>query len=120
MPKVPASRPATGSRHPRAGRDAILIIAGSTDPTRPSGLCESARAILADGGTDLLVCDVHALVRPDIGTLDALARLVHVAGKLGGEVVLLDARPELAELLDLAGLADVVRCVVRSVVEDQG
>ena len=120
MPKAPASRPATGSRHPRAWRDAILIIAGSTDPTRPSGLCESARAILADAGTHLLACDVHALVRPDIGTLDALARLILVAGELGGEVVLLDARPELVELVDLAGLADVVRCVSRSGLEPEG
>jgi hypothetical protein len=119
LPKPPVSRSATAPRHLSARRDAVLIIAGLTDPTRPSGLCESARSILADAQTDLLACDVHALVRPDIGTLDALARLILVAGELGGEVLLLDARPELLELLDLAGLADALPCVVRSAVEDQ-
>lgn len=112
LSKPSASRRVTTSPRQAFGeRDAILLIAGVADSARPSGLCESARLILADTGTDLLVCDVNALTRPDVGTVDALARLTLVAKHLGGEVLLLDAPHELRELLDLAGLADVVPCV---------
>ena len=120
LSKASGSRPATAPRHPDVWRDAILLIAGVADPARPSGLCESARAILADADTDLLACDVSALVRPDVGTVDELARLALVARELGGEVVLLDAAAELRELVDLAGLGDVLPVVARSVVESHG
>ena len=120
MSKASRSRPATAPRHPEVRRDAILLIAGVADPARPSGLCESARAILADAETDLLACDVSGLVRPDVGTVDELARLALVARELGGEVVLLDAAAELRELVDLAGLGDVLPVVARSVVESHG
>lgn len=113
MSKASGSRPATAPRHPDVRRDAILLIAGVADPARPSGLCESARAILADAETDLLACDVSALVRPDVGTVDELARLALVARELGGEVVLLGAAAELRELVDLAGLGDVLPVVTR-------
>lgn len=111
MSKPSRSRPAAAA--PRQGpgeRDAVLLIAGVADPARPVGMCESARAILAGTETGLLVCDVNALTRPDVGTVDALARLTLVARQLGGQVLLLDAPHELRELLDLAGLADVVPC----------
>jgi ABC-type transporter Mla MlaB component len=104
----------TTRRPPFERHDAILLIANAADGARPAGLCESARVILAEPDTDLLVCDVNALVRPDVGTVDALARVTLVAKHLGAQVLLLDAAPALRELLDLAGLADVVPCVESS------
>ena len=120
MAKRSAPRPVTAPRRPLERRDAILLIAGVVDSAHPSGLCESARVVLAEAETDLVVCDVSALVRPDLGTVDALARLVLVAGHLGGKVLLLDAAPELHELLGLAGLADVMPCAEGSGLEPKG
>lgn len=120
MAKRSAPRPVIAPRRPLERRDAILLIAGVVDPGRPSGLCESARVVLADAETDLVVCDVSAIAGPDLGTVDALARLVLVAGHLGGHVLLLDATPELHELLGLAGLTDVLPCVEGSGLDPSG
>ena len=50
-------------------------------------------------------------VRPsvDLALVDALARLQLVANRLGGTIVLRDPSRELRDLLDLVGLADLVR-----------
>ena len=55
-----------------------------------------------------LVCDVGALV-PDAAAIDALARLQLHARRLGAEIRLRHASRELQELLDFAGLGDVLR-----------
>ena len=57
----------------------------------------------------MLVCDVAALTQPDAGTIEALARLQLTARRLGCRVRLRDPSRELRELLDLFGLADVLR-----------
>ncbi len=55
-----------------------------------------------------IVCDVGPL-RPDAVTIDALARLQLAAGRRGREIRLRNASSELRELLELVGLADVLR-----------
>lgn len=65
-----------------------------------------------------LVCETA--VRVDIGTVDVLARVALTARRLGCELELRGASPDLRALLDLAGLADVVRCVPGSAGEAQG
>jgi hypothetical protein len=50
---------------------------------------------------------------PDLAVVDVLARLHLVAHRLGGVVRLAEVSPELAELLDLAGLAALGREVDR-------
>lgn len=62
----------------------------------------------ASRGPLRLVCETGAHV--DIGTVDLLARVALTARRLGCELRLLDASPELRELLDLVGLARVLRC----------
>jgi ABC-type transporter Mla MlaB component len=57
-----------------------------------------------------IVCDVAALVRPDAGTVDALARLQLALRRLGLELELRNASEELCELLALMGLSGVL-CV---------
>ena len=47
----------------------------------------------------------------DLGTIDALARLQLAARRLGLDVRLRDVSPELCELIDFVGLADVLRVV---------
>ena len=57
----------------------------------------------------MLVCDVAELTHPDAGTIEALARLQLTARRLGCQMRLRHPSRELAELLDLFGLADVLR-----------
>jgi hypothetical protein len=68
----------------------------------------------------LLTCDVAALTEADLATVDDLARLQLIARRLGMTVRLRDASRELRELLDLAGLGDVVRCSDALSVEPRG
>jgi ABC-type transporter Mla MlaB component len=68
----------------------------------------------------LVVCDASSLAPSDLGTVDALARFALVAKGVGCHVQLDHAPPELRDLLELAGLADVVPCVPPSGVEPRG
>jgi len=58
-----------------------------------------------------IVCDVGAL-SPEIGAVDALARLHLTARRLGVELRFRNAGPELAQLVAFAGLGDVLRVEV--------
>jgi hypothetical protein len=55
-----------------------------------------------------IVFDVGELAGADIATVDALARLQLACGRLGLEIRLRHAAPDLVRLLDLAGLAAVL------------
>jgi hypothetical protein len=55
-----------------------------------------------------IICDVGAIV-PEVHAVDALARLQLAARRLGMEILLRDASRELQELVDFAGLRDVLR-----------
>lgn len=72
------------------------------------GLCERARHEMEGGASDRLVCDVGAIVEPDAVTVDALARLQLTARRLGREVRLEHASPELRRLLAFMGLSNTV------------
>jgi hypothetical protein len=74
------------------------------------GLCERVRALLEDSGSDCVVCELGPLVVDDLATVNALARLQLVAGRLGCRVLLRDASVELRQLLAFLGLDDVVVC----------
>jgi hypothetical protein len=52
----------------------------------------------------VLDCDVSRIDVPDIGTVDALARLQLAAQRGGGRVQLRGTTPGLRDLLDLVGL----------------
>jgi hypothetical protein len=54
------------------------------------------------------VCDVGRIVDPDGPTLDALVRLALTARRMGTSIELRNACPELVDLIQLAGLADVL------------
>jgi anti-anti-sigma regulatory factor len=57
-----------------------------------------------------IVCDVAALAdSPDATTIDALARLQLTLRARGLEILLRGASAELVELIELVGLADVLR-----------
>ena len=70
------------------------------------GLCQRICALLEHGG-GLALCDVRG-VEPDAVTVDALARLQLAAHRRGRVVRLRNASPELRELVDFMGLANVL------------
>jgi anti-anti-sigma regulatory factor len=73
-------------------------------PVLCAGLAESLRG---RGGGDV-VCDVAGIARPDVATIDALARLRMTARRHGRRLVVTGAGPELLLLLRLVGLLDVL------------
>jgi ABC-type transporter Mla MlaB component len=66
-----------------------------------------------------VVCDVAALVRPDAGTVDALARLQLALRRLGLELSLQNVSEELRGLLALMGLSEVLGVETRGQVEQR-
>lgn len=96
-----------GARRAPSPGTIVLVIGGPIALDDVPGLCERVRVLLEGGDADV-VCDVGALTDPDVGTVDALARLALAARRLGRQVQLAHASRELRDLLVLAGLGDVV------------
>jgi ABC-type transporter Mla MlaB component len=90
------------------GRAQNLRLTGRIARPDLDGLCESALSLLGIGGSQVIVCDVGALQDPDAVAVDAIARLQLTARRLGRELRLENASAELLELLDLAGLGEVI------------
>jgi ABC-type transporter Mla MlaB component len=86
----------------------VLVVDGSIAGADAPGLCERVRVLLDESGAEVVVCDVGALVDPDVGTVDTLARMQLTARGCRCQVRLRHASSELQELLALVGLADVV------------
>jgi hypothetical protein len=82
----------------------VVIVDGRIAEADAPSLCEQLTQLLNDSDADLVVCDVDALVNPDIGTVDVLARLALTARRLGCRVQLRHARRRLKDLVALVGL----------------
>lgn len=74
------------------GREAVL------------DLCGVATDLLADDPHAPLLCDVAACTAPDLGTIEALARLELTVRRGGGRMALRGASTELLDLLAWCGL----------------
>ena len=96
-----------------------IAISGPLGPRDLAALCERVRRELADTPGTTLVCDVRALAAADAGMVGALARLQLTARRLGCDVRLRGPSPELCELLDLCGLAGVLRVEARRQSEER-
>lgn len=59
-----------------------------------------------------VICDCAQITDPTLATIDQLARLALAARQLGCEVHVRHANAALLELIELAGLADVLRVEV--------
>jgi anti-anti-sigma regulatory factor len=68
----------------------------------------SRQSGLTDTGMHALVCDLSG-VQPSAATIDALARLAVALRRQGSRLRLRHASPELVELIDFMGLAEVLR-----------
>lgn len=82
----------------------MLVLTGPVTRDEVPALCDALRALLADGGRRVVVCDVGGLGPPGLGTVDLLARLALTARRAGGRIRLRDPDPALPALLDLVGL----------------
>lgn len=71
------------------------------------GIGSRAVVVLLDGGVEVVIGHV-VVSRPDLVLADGLARLQLAAQRLGLAIRVRDAPPELYELLDLVGLADLL------------
>ncbi|WP_328476378.1 STAS domain-containing protein [Actinoplanes sp. NBC_00393] len=68
-------------------------------------LCAGLALLLRDQPAAVVECDV-AVARPDVVTVEALARLRLTARRHGSRLVLAGAGPDLLALLALLGLGD--------------
>jgi len=96
---------------------ALTLTVDSLRPADVPALVERVARREPARAQSAVVCDLRDLSDADLRTVDALARLALGVRRLGLAVRLSDPPPELRELLDLAGLHDVVPCVPRSGVE---
>jgi anti-anti-sigma regulatory factor len=63
---------------------------------------------LTETGMHALICDLSG-IQPSVATVDALARLALALKCQGSRLRLRHASPELVELIDFMGLAEVLR-----------
>jgi anti-anti-sigma regulatory factor len=84
------------------------VVPAPRSPGCVARLSEGVARIVA-AGVDVVVCDVADVVRPDLLAVDAVARMQLAARRHGGTIRLLAAAPALTALVELAGLAEVVR-----------
>lgn len=93
---------------PDAGPDTVAFaIRGPIARADLPGLCDRVCMLLGAPSPDVALCDVTG-IDPDAVTVDALARLQLAARRNGCRVRLRHASPELRDLVDFMGLADVL------------
>jgi anti-anti-sigma regulatory factor len=72
------------------------------------GLCESVCALLQASDAKLILCDVGAVVDPDVAAVEALARLQVATRRLGRRMHVRNASPDFEALLAFMGLGEVL------------
>jgi ABC-type transporter Mla MlaB component len=102
------SADATSGFPPAGPCTGVVLIDGPLSRDRIATLCSEARRLLTSGRVDVVVCDVGALIEPDVMVIEALARLQLTARRAGGSIGLRRASGSLRDLLALVGLCDVV------------
>jgi anti-anti-sigma regulatory factor len=107
LPELPAPHPVAGRRPRLVRRGDAFVFRGSIDPADVPALCERARDLFGDARTGPVICRAGAL-RPDLATVEVLARLGLIARQVGVEIRLEGVSPALRELVRLVGLSEVL------------
>ncbi|MEV4200061.1 STAS domain-containing protein [Micromonospora globbae] len=71
-------------------------------------LCADLAELLRGRAPGVVACEVGAVDRPDVVTVEALARLRLTARRHGWRLVVRDAGPGLLRLVELLGLTDAL------------
>jgi ABC-type transporter Mla MlaB component len=95
------------SRSPPEPDSIIIALQGQVSTEDVRWLCERVRFLL-EGRVACVVCDVSAVEDPDVGTIEALARMQLAARRVGGSLQLRDPSGELRNLLAFAGLWELL------------
>ena len=103
------TEPTSRAPSPAPGQPPSRQLRGRIGPDDAEELCACVCARVEAGESDPLGYDVDAVETPDIGTVDALARMALTARRAGRHVELRRARTDLHELLELAGLSSLER-----------
>ena len=82
----------------------VVTLSGRIRPDDALGLCACVCASAARTSGRSLGYDVAGVEAPDVGTVDALARMALTAHRLGRRLELLRPGADLRELLELCGL----------------
>ena len=94
--------PTTDHLWPPAGPRSVVVRVLGTPDAR-AVLCAQVRRLLSRGDVGVVTCDLRDAV-PDLGAVDALARLQLTARRMGGRIRLRAAPPDLVELIDWVGV----------------
>jgi ABC-type transporter Mla MlaB component len=84
-----------------------VALSGRIGAEDADALSDCVCARVAAGEDTPLPFDVAAVEDPDMGTVNALARMALTARRLGHHVELRRVRPDLRELLELAGVSSL-------------
>jgi hypothetical protein len=85
-----------------------VVVRVLTTPDARTVLCAQVRRLIGRGDVDVVTCDVTGVV-PDLGAVDALARLQLIAQRLGGRIRLRGVDRDIAELIDFVGVPTASR-----------
>jgi len=86
----------------------FVELRGSIARTAIPSLCERTRDLMSRCDREVVVCDVSRITNPDAVTVDALARLQLTAQRIGHSLWFRNPSSVLRELIDLAGLREVL------------
>lgn len=118
-PEDSSTLPADGLQPACGSSTVVVVLDGPIARADAPPLCERVRVLLQRSDGDV-VCDVGALVAPDVGTVDALARLALTARRFGRRLRLRHACGDLRDLLVLVGLDGVVSFAATLPLEAEG
>ena len=104
------TEPESGPASPARTEPPELSLSGHVGPDRAAELCAEVRSTACARPDDPLSCAVGRVEDPDLGTLEALARMAVAARRLGRGFELVGARPDLRGLIVFAGLGGVLSC----------
>lgn len=96
---------------PDGPRPLVLVLRGRLDVTDIAQLRLPLRLVHDEPDVPGLVCCVAGVVRPDLGTVDALARLQVIARRLDRPLLLRGVSDDLHELIQLVGLTEHLPCL---------
>ena len=89
----------------------MVTLAASAGPADVDAACAALRARLAVRADGPVLCDVTALVRSDLGTVELICRLAATARACGCRLALRGVPWHLRSLLLFAGLGDALPCL---------